>query len=136
MSGPIPYKSNKSISWNYGGEIFYHCVKQIESTEESSDEETSDIGNIVGTSKITRSGRIFSLEIAPPKAIFGPSAAPKFTPAPINISARTPVIEEVLTPVVVPSFVADNRGKGIQEESVRMRVHPLVIPETSQKGME
>ena len=31
MSGPIPYKSNKT--WNYGGEIFYHGVKQIESSE-------------------------------------------------------------------------------------------------------
>ena len=26
MSRPIPYKSNKTIPWNYGGEIFYHGV--------------------------------------------------------------------------------------------------------------
>ena len=39
MSGPIPYKSNKSIPWNYGGEIFYHGIKQIESVEEGSNEE-------------------------------------------------------------------------------------------------
>ena len=31
MPGPVPYKSNKTIPWNYGGEIFYHGVKQIES---------------------------------------------------------------------------------------------------------
>ena len=43
---PVPYKSDKSIPWNYGGEIYYHCVKQAEITEESSDEEKADIGNI------------------------------------------------------------------------------------------
>ena len=73
MPGPIPYKSNKMIPWNYGGEIFYHGIKQIESVQENSDDETPDIGNIAGTSKITRSERIFSLEIAPPQAVFGPS---------------------------------------------------------------
>ena len=43
MPGPVPYKSDKSIQWNYEGEIFYHGVKQSESVEESSDEETSKI---------------------------------------------------------------------------------------------
>ena len=92
MPGPVPYISDKSIPWNYGGEIYYHGVKQVEITEESSDEEDTDIGNIAGTSKITRSGRIFSPEIAPPKAIFGPSAATKVTPAPTKHSVRTPLI--------------------------------------------
>ena len=41
MPGPILYKSNKSIPWNYGGDIFYHGVKQIESTEESSEDRKS-----------------------------------------------------------------------------------------------
>ena len=124
MLGPIPYKSNKSIPWKYGGEIFYHGIKQIESTEESSDEETSDFGNITGMSKITHSGWIFSPETAPPKAIFRPSATPKVTHVPVNISARTPIIEEVVTPVVIPSAAADDRGKGIQEEPVRKRAQP------------
>ena len=75
MPGPVPYKSNKTIPWNYGGEIFYHGIKQIESVQENSDDETPDIGNIAGTSKITRSGRIFSPEIAPPRAVFRPSKA-------------------------------------------------------------
>ena len=75
MSGPIPYKSNKTIPWNYEGEIFYHGIKQIEPVQENSDDETHDIGNIAGISKITRSGRIFSPEIAPPRAVFGPSKA-------------------------------------------------------------
>ena len=60
MHGPVPYKYDKSMPWNYGGEVYYHGVKQIEITEEGSDEETTDIGNISGTRKITRSGRIFS----------------------------------------------------------------------------
>ena len=136
MSGPISYKSNKSIPWNYGGEIFYHGVKQVESTEESSDEETSDIGNIAKTSKITCSGRIFSSNIVPPREIFGPSIAPKVTLVPVNISMRTPMIEEIVTPIVVPSTVAADKGKGIQEVPVRTRAQPLVIHETTQKEME
>ena len=94
------------------------------------------MGNIAGTSKITRSGRIFSPEIAPPRAIFRPSNAPKVTHVPVNIFVRTPVIEEIVTPEVVPSAVADDRGKWIQEEPVRMRAQLLIIPETSQKEME
>ena len=62
--------------------------------EENSDEETPDIGNIAGTSKITRSGRIFSPEIAPPREIFGPSSAL----VPVKTSVQSPVIEEIVTP--------------------------------------
>ena len=42
------------------------------------------------------------------------------------------VIEEAVIPVVVPPTSAD-KGKGIQEELVRTRAQPLVIPETSKK---
>ena len=92
MPGPTPYKSNKTVPWNYGWEIYYHGVKQIELTaeEESSEEDNSDISNIVGTSKITRSGRIFSPEIAPPKEVFGPVAVPKITSVPVIIPASVP----------------------------------------------
>ena len=74
MPGPVPYKSNKMVPWNYGGEIYYHGIKHIEqiAEEESSEEDNSDISNIAGISKVTRSGRIFSPEIAPPTAVFGP----------------------------------------------------------------
>ena len=27
MPGPTPYKSDKMVPWNYGGEIYYHGVK-------------------------------------------------------------------------------------------------------------
>ena len=61
MPGPAPYKFDKMVPWNYGGEIYYHGVKQIEQTieKESSEEDNPEICNIVGTSKVTRSGRIF-----------------------------------------------------------------------------
>ena len=91
MPGPVPYISDKSIPWNYGGEIYYHGVKQVEQTaeEESSEEDNSDISNIVGTSKVTRSGRIFSPEIAPLTVVFGPVAIPKITHVivPTNVPA-------------------------------------------------
>ena len=71
MPGPIPYESDKTVPWNYDGDIYYHGIKQdgLAAEEINSEEEDSDISNIAGTSKITRSGRIFSLEIAPPKAV-------------------------------------------------------------------
>ena len=86
MPGALPYKSDKSIPWNYGGEI-YHGIKQdgLTAEEMSSKEKDSDISNIVGTSKITRSGRIFSPEISPPKEVFGPVVVPKVTSVPIII---------------------------------------------------
>ena len=46
------------------------------------------------------------------------------------------MIEEVETPMVVPSAAANDKGNGIQEELVRTRAQPLVIPETSKKEME
>ena len=28
MPGPVPYSSDKTVPWNYGGDIYYHGVKQ------------------------------------------------------------------------------------------------------------
>ena len=75
MPGPIPYSSDKTVPWNYGGgDVYYHGIKQDwpDAEDSSSEKVNSDISNIAGTSKITRSGRVFSPEIAPPKAISGP----------------------------------------------------------------
>ena len=73
-------------------------------------------------------GRIFSPEIVPPKEIFGPSVAPKVTPVPVNISTRTPIIEEFITPVVVPSAAADYRVKESKESpSGRGLIHWLSL---------
>ena len=108
----------------------YHNIKQdgLTAEEVSSEEEDSDISNIAGTSKITRSGRIFSPEIAPPKAVFGPMVVPKMTSIPIIISASTPTSKDDTTPTVIPTntSTAEIRGKGIQEEPVRTKAQPLV----------
>ena len=128
------------MSWNYGGDIYYHGIKQdgLAAEEMSSVEEDSDISNIAGTNKITRSGRIFSPKIAPPKAVFRPVAVPKVTSIPMTISASPPTGKDDTTPVVIPTntSTADVRGKGIQEEHVRTKAQPLTIHETSKKEME
>ena len=56
--GPVPYSSSKAIPWNYGGDVYIHGIKQVGSSANPND--------IVGTSKVTRSGRIYSPEISPP----------------------------------------------------------------------
>ena len=105
MPGLVPYESDKTVSWNYDGDNYYHGIKQdgLATEEISSEKEDSDISNIFGTSKITRSGRIFSLEIAPPKAIFGPVAIPKITSVPIIIPASIPTDKDDMIPAVVPT---------------------------------
>ena len=141
MPGPVPYESDKTVSWNYGGDIYYHGIKQDGLAAEeinSEEEEDSDIINIVGTSKITRNGRIFSPEISPPKAVFGPVVVPKVTSIPIIISASAPTGKNDTVPAVIPTntSIVEPRGKSIQEEPVRTKAQPLTIPETSKKEME
>ena len=147
MPGPVLYSSDKTMPWNYGGDVYYHGIKQDwPAAEDSISEKVNpDINNIAGTSKITRSGWIFSPEIAPPKAISGPViipvAAPKVTPTPIIISANTPIDKAVTTPVIIPTDTpaaefTETRGKGVQFEFVRTKTQSLTIPETSKKEME
>ena len=54
--GPVPYASDKVVPWHYGANVYYHGIKQDLKNEEAD----LDVSNIVGTSKITRSGRVFS----------------------------------------------------------------------------
>ena len=140
MSGPIPYESDKIVPWNCGGDIYYHGIKQdgMAVEEINSEEEDSDISNIVETSKITRGGIIFSPKIAPPKAVFGPVAASKVISVPIIISASAPIDKDDTTPAVIPTNTPTAKilGKSIQEEPVRMKAQPLTILETSKKEME
>ena len=84
----------------------------------------------MGTSKITHSGRIFSPEIAPRRAVFRPSKAS----APVKSSVRDPIIEELDAPEVRPSADNTDKGKGILEAPVRMKAHAVVIPETTQRN--
>lgn len=54
--GPLSYSSSKVVPWNYGGDVFIHGIKQDDNIVVTN---LNDI-DIVGTSNITRSGRIFS----------------------------------------------------------------------------
>ena len=104
-------------------DVYYHGVKQDWPAikDSSSEKVNSDISNIAGTSKITRSGRIFSLEIAPPKAVYGPViipvvTPPKVVPSPTIISTNTPIEKAVTTPVITPTdtpaaMLTETRGK-------------------------
>ena len=120
------------VPWNYGGEIYYHGVKQIEQTieEESSEEDNPDISNIAGTRKITRSGRVFSPDIAPPTTVFGPMVIPKITPTPVIV----PTDKDNTIPILTSA--AENIGKNVQEEPVLTKAQSLVIPESSKREME
>ena len=144
MPGPVPYTSGKTIPWNYGRDVYYHGIKQDwpAAKDSSSEKVNSNISNIAGTSKITRSGRIFSPEIAPLKAVSGPViihvAALKVTPTPIIISANTPIDKVVKTPVIIPTDtpaaeLTETRGKGVLVEPARTKAQSLTIPETSKK---
>ena len=140
MSGPVLYESDKTMPWNYDGDIYYHGIKQdrLAAKEISSKEEDSDISNISGTSKITRRGRIFSPEIAHPKAVFGPVDVPKVTSIPIIISASAPNDKDDTIPAFIPTntSTSETQGKNIQEEHVRTKAQLLTIPEASKKEME
>ena len=106
---PVLYSSDKAVPWNYGVDVYYHGVKQYLKTEEAD----IDISNIVGTSKITRSGRVFSPEISL-KTVTKPVIIPSVIPA--STLATTPI----LTPVVTPANESSGtRGKEAIGEPAR-----------------
>ena len=122
-SGPIPYTSDKAIPWHYGADVYYHGVKQDLRTEEAD----MDISNIVGTSKVTRSRRLFSPEISPP-TVHKPVVIP---------SASASTIVPVPTPVITPATeTSGTRGKEIIGEPARMEAPKKIIVETSKQEIE
>ena len=134
--GPIPYSSDKVVPWIYGADVYYHGVKQDLLNIKSEDTEEADpnIDNIVGTSKITRSGRIFS-----------PKISPKIVATPLVIHVTTPTATPVITPVATPTVIpvvipatesAETRDKEVLVEPIRMKAHKEVIPEASKREME
>ena len=80
----IPYSSDKDIPWNYGAKVYYHGVKQEPLTIEDNTVEATnpDIDNITGSSKVTRTGRVFSPDISPPKDTTTPVHVPAIEPTP------------------------------------------------------
>ncbi|XP_058775253.1 uncharacterized protein LOC131649509 [Vicia villosa] len=77
--GPIPYSSDKAVPRSNGNDVYIHGVKQEALNDEPVKVPNPNIDNIVGTSKVTRSGRIFSPEISPDA----------------NTSTQIPVTEDV-----------------------------------------
>src|SRR3954467_8241352 len=63
--GLMPYSSDKAVPWNYGSEVYVQGVKQELESDKASEDANPDVGNIAGTSEVTRSGRVFSPEISP-----------------------------------------------------------------------
>ena len=128
MPGPAPYKSDKMVPWNYGADVYYHGIKQDLKNEEAD----TDVINIAGTSKVTRSGRVFSLEIAPKiiKPTIIPTAAPTRTPdiSPVTTlvikPATTPVSTHITTPVIIPAAAP------VSILIATPTVSPIVIPAT------
>ena len=82
-----------------------------------------DIGNILGTSKITRSGMVFSPEISPPKDVTGPVIIPAFVPA--DTTTTIPVITPADTRI---TELTKTRGKDILVEPFWMKAQSVSIP--------
>ena len=53
MPGPIPYSSDKTVPWNYGGDVYYHGVKQEWLADEDSilEKADPDISDIAETTR-------------------------------------------------------------------------------------
>ena len=121
--GPIPYISDKAIPWYYGADVYYHGVKQDLRAEEAD----VDISNIVGTSKVTRSERLFSPKISPLTVY-------KSVVIPSTITSTTvPVSTGVITPIAEPY---GTRGKEITSEPARSEAPKKIIVETSKQEIE
>ena len=91
----------------------------------------ADISNIVGTNKITRSGRVFSPEIAPSKTVTALVIIPAFVP--VDITTTVPVITSADTPITEST---ETRGKDILVEPVQTKSQSVSILEAFKKEME
>src|SRR3954468_8030524 len=112
---PFPYSSDKAVPWGYDTNVYVHGIKQGTSTEETAKLTTPTVGNIVGTSKITRSGRIFSPEISPNVA-----AGPVRVPVPnqnVNARGKEPQVEQIQIPVEI---TAEDPSKQEMEEILKI----------------
>ena len=89
----------EAVPWNYGGDVYYHGIKLDWLADEDSIFEKADpnINNIVGPNKITRSGRVFSPEIASPKTVTGPVIIPAFVP--VDTTTTVPMVTPTDTPI-------------------------------------
>ncbi|XP_058774425.1 uncharacterized protein LOC131648709 [Vicia villosa] len=93
---PILYSSDKAVPWSYGNDVYIHGVKQEALNDEPVKITNLDVDNIVGTSKVTRSGRNFSLEISPDANTSTQIPASNST---ADVRGKGPLLEPVQTPV-------------------------------------
>ena len=115
----VPYSSDKAIPWNYGAEVYYHGVKQDPLTIEDIKVEATipDIDNITRSSKVTKTGRVFSPEISPPKDTVTPARIPAVEPIP-EARGKEPVTHPAQTEV--PKEVAEDTSKQEMEEILKI----------------
>ena len=113
VPGPLPYVSDKAVPWHYGADVYINGIKQELNAGAS-------ICDITGPAKVTRSGRLFSPDIAPPAARRPLLIIPTSTPIPV----ADQVVVPAANPIVSPAAESSNaRGKGIEVEPARWR-HP------------
>ncbi|XP_058759660.1 uncharacterized protein LOC131632969 [Vicia villosa] len=81
---------------SYGNDVYIHGVKQEALNDEPFKTPNPDVDNIVGTSKVTRSGRIFSPEISPDA---NTSTQIPVSDSTADVRGKRPLLEPVQTPV-------------------------------------
>ena len=102
----------------------------LTSKDEKVEEVDPDISNIVGTKKITQSGRVFSPEISPKIVV-------KLTVIPYVVPASTSVTTPILTAVVTPADESSGtRGKEAIGEPARTEAPGKIVLESSKQEME
>ena len=124
--GPVPYTSDKAAPWQYGADVYYHGIKQNLKIKEAD----LDVGNIVGTNKITRSGRVFSPEISL-KTVNKPVVIPPAIP--IGASTTTLVLTPIVTPAIESSGTREKEAIG---EPSRTEAPRKFVVESSKQEIE
>ncbi|XP_058741661.1 uncharacterized protein LOC131614049 [Vicia villosa] len=109
---PIPYSSNKAIPWNYGVDVYIYGVKPERLTDKTTKVTNPDVDSIVGTSKVTRSGRILFPEISP-KTVTTLVRISTSEPS-TETRDREPVIEHVQTKAPVETTIEDSSKKEME----------------------
>ena len=89
------------MPWNYGAKVFYHGIKQDAWIEE---DKVDDVGNITGSSKVTRTGRIFSPNISPPVVTKTPVCITATKPS-TDTRGKEKVVEPIVTEVPTKDVV-------------------------------
>lgn len=108
VPSPIPYSSEKAISWHYGSKVYYNGIKNgngESSRKEHAENDSANVDNFVGVGRMTRSGRVLgprnvqegvdALAKAKGKEAMTDNDAPIPNPA-IEASPSTQEMEELL----------------------------------------